>query len=223
MALSRLIASRLAAAGPGSCRVSNSDGRCSASPSRGGHRTTTIGHVCSDLIRHPLRSLIYRWHWKNAIASALLRSSLFFLTNLAAGHNAAIRATLVEFALRIPLVGMLAAVTQSLSRADPVSAATFFAIGVLPTLALATEFGVHWMVHTPELATSMTASLALSVFSTIFGLFVMRRGVMVVDEVRRPFGDDLKQLPRLVVEFVLLLPRTIIRYACRRSSSSGSG
>jgi hypothetical protein len=209
MALSRLVASRLAAARSGSCRARNSDGHSSVSPSRGDRRTVTIGQVCSALIRHPLRSVVYRWHWKNAIASALLRSTLFFLTNLAAGHDAAIRATLVEFALRIPLVGVLAAVTQSFSYVYPVWAATFFAVAGLPTLALVTECVVHWLVRTPELATSMQASIALSAFSTMFGLFVMRRGVMIVDDVHRPFGDDLKQLPRLVVEFALALPRRL--------------
>jgi hypothetical protein len=41
------------------------------------------------------------------------------------------------------------------------------------------------------------------------GLFVMRRGVMVVDDLRRPLDHDLKQLPRLAVEFALVLPRRL--------------
>jgi hypothetical protein len=193
--------------------------------SRSERRIITITEVCSDLVRHPLCCVLYRWHWKNAALSACLRGTLFFVTNLTGGYEAAIRAMLIECAVRIPLVGMLAAVTQSFSGADPAWAATFVAMAVLPALALGTEFVVHWTFSTPELGISMEASIALSGLATVFTLFAMRRGVMIVDAQRRPLLHDLKQLPWLVVEFVLVLPRAVVPWATwrgRRARSSFS-
>src|SRR6267378_2941423 len=140
----------------------------------------TVSDVCVDLIRHPIRRVIHRWHWKSATLSAIIRGGLFFATNFADGPRLATRATLVEFAVRVPLVGMLAAVTQAFGGAEPPWAAAIVATALLPGLAHLTEFAAHWMARTPELGTSMQASVALSVLSTVFSLFAMRRGVMIV-------------------------------------------
>ena len=172
----------------------------------------TIGQVCADLIRHPLRHVVYRWHWKSAFCSASVRGTLFFVTNVSGGHVAAVRAMLIESAVRVLVVGMLAAVTQAFRYADPPWVASCFATAALPILALAADFLVHRVLATPELAASMRASIGLSALSTLFSLFVMRQGVMVVDDSRRPFREDLRQLPRLIVEFVWVLPRTIARH-----------
>jgi hypothetical protein len=65
------------------------------------------------------------------------------------------------------------------------------------------------MARTPELGASMQASVALSVLSTVFSLFAMRRGVMIVGDGSLSFGDDLKRLPRLVLDFILVPPRAV--------------
>jgi hypothetical protein len=169
----------------------------------------TVWEVAVDLVRHP--RVIDRWHWKSAMLSAVIRGSLFFATNLADGSRLAARATLVEFALRVPLVGILAAVTQSFGGAEPPWAAAIVATALLPGLAHLAELAAHWMARTPELGASMQASVALSVLSTAFSLFVMRRGVMIVGDGSLSFGDDLKRLPGLVLAFVLVPPRALVR------------
>ena len=129
------------------------------------------------------------------------------MTNLADGPRLATRATLVEFALRIPLVGILAAVTQAFGGAEPPWAAAVVATALLPGLAHLAELATHWMARTPELGVSMRASVALSVLSTVFSLFVMRRGVMIVGGGSLSFRDDLKRLPRLALDFILVIAR----------------
>jgi hypothetical protein len=171
----------------------------------------TVWGAAIELIRHPVRRVIHRWHWKSAMLSAIIRSSLFFVTNLADGPRLATRATLVEFALRIPLVGILAAVTQAFGGAEPPWAAAVVATALLPALAHLAELAAHWMARTPELGVSMRASVALSVLSTVFSLFVMRRGVMIVGGGSLSFRDDLKRLPRLVLDFILVPPRAVTR------------
>jgi hypothetical protein len=171
----------------------------------------TVCDVCADLMRHPIRGLIHRWHWKSAALSAVLRGALFFATNLTDGPGMATRAMLVECVLRIPLVGALAAVTQAFGRAEPPWAAALVAMALTPGLAHFTEFVVHGAAGTPELRTSIAASIAMSALSTVFSLFVVRRGVMVVGNDSQSFHDDLKQLPRLIVEFVLTPARALER------------
>ena len=73
------------------------------------------------------------------------------------------------------------------------------------------ELAAHWIARTPELGDSMRASVALSVLSTFFSLFAMRRGVMIVGSGALSFGDDLKRLPRLVLDFVLVPSRAVAR------------
>ncbi len=182
--------------------------RATIGPAATSDEAHTIAQVCAELVRHPVRSLICRWHWKNAIASAAFRSVVFFVPNLASGHHAAWRAAGIEFALRIPLVGVLAAAAQSFRTVNPAWVATGFAAILLPAIAIGVEFVVHWMLRTPELAASMGASIVWSMFSTTLTLFLTRRGVMVVDvDDQSPLAEDLRRLPRLLVEFALVLPR----------------
>jgi hypothetical protein len=169
----------------------------------------TVCEVSVDLLRHP--RVVHRWHWKSALLSAIIRGSLFFATNVVDGPRLATRATLVEFALRVPLVGILAAVTQAFGAAEPPWAAAIVATALLPGIALLAELSAHWMAGTPELGASIQASVAMSVVSTVFSLFATRRGVMIVGDGSRSFGDDLKRLPRLVLDFILVLPRALTR------------
>ena len=180
---------------------------------------TTVTETLVELMRHPWHHVVRRWHWKNAVLSGLVRGSLFFAINFVDGQAMASRAALAEVLLRVPLVGWLAAVTQALHGAEPAWAATLVAIALLPALALVAEFVVHWIGGTPEFGPSMEASLALSTLATLFSLFAMRRGVMLVGAASRPLFDDLKQLPRLVLDFALALPRALaaVRKPTRRS------
>jgi hypothetical protein len=181
----------------------------------------TVCDVCADLMKHPVRGLVHRWHWKSATLSAVLRGALFFATNLSDGPRTATRAMFVETVLRVPLVGVLAAVTQAFGRAEPPWAAAVVAMVLLPGLAHIAEFVVHWAAGTPELGTSIAASIAMSALSTVFSLFAVRRGVMVVGDDAQSFRDDLKQLPPLVVEFVLAPARALGRVLRRVSSRGG--
>src|SRR5258708_5004903 len=65
----------------------------------------TVGAVLQGLLRHPAQNLIRRWNWKSAVLSSLLRSAIFFFTNLVAGWHAAMGALLAELALRAATSG----------------------------------------------------------------------------------------------------------------------
>jgi len=162
-----------------------------------------VRDACADVIRHPHRHLIRRWNWKNAVFSACLRGALFFGTNLVDGLPWAARALAVDLAFRVPLSGIYPALTQALRSAEPEWAAVLVLVVVLPATSHVIEFLVHWTAGTPELRTSIVLSISISVLSTFFNLFTMRRGYFIVGETARPLREDLARLPMLIVDFVL--------------------
>jgi hypothetical protein len=166
-----------------------------------------VREAIADVVRHPIRHLGRRWNWKAAILSAGSRGVLFFVVNLPAGRSAATAALATEVAYRAATSGFHAALTQAIGRAEPAWAATLAAMAVLPLVGHGGEFLVHWWRGTPRLGQSVVASVAFTMVSTAFHVFAMRRGVLVVDDRRRPFLDDLRRLPGLVLDFVLAILR----------------
>jgi hypothetical protein len=173
----------------------------------------TVGETLGELLAHPARTVIARWNWKSALLSAAIRGAIFFTTNLTAGLGAAGRALMVDAAFRIPLVGLYAAVIQAFAGAEPAWVATGAVAVIVPALAHGFEFAVHRTAGTPALYTSIAVSVGFSVVSTVFQLFAMRRGVLIVGPSSSSFRDDVRRLPVVMGVFVLALPAAALRLA----------
>jgi hypothetical protein len=180
----------------------------------------TVFDVLRTLARDPVGHVLARWNWKAAVLSGAIRGTIFFTTNLTVSSRAAIDALLVDLAFRLPLAGLYAAVTQAFRSAEPAWAASLAAMVLVPLAAHTIEFTVHWMAGTPALAFSVTVSVAFSALSTLFNLFAMRRGVLVVGDRSRSLNQDLRQLPAICLEFVLALPVGLYRAARGRLRSA---
>jgi hypothetical protein len=161
----------------------------------------TVGAVVADIVAHPIDRLVWRWNWKSAVLSALIRGSLFFAVNLTAGWHAAVGAFTAELVFRGLTSGFYGAITQAFVPARPVWVATATTMVLLPLVSHLLEFAVHYARGTPQLAESIAASAAFTGLSTAFNLFAMRRGALVIGPRRAPIGDDLRRMPRLVIEF----------------------
>ncbi|MBC7925149.1 MAG: hypothetical protein H7039_05785, partial [Bryobacteraceae bacterium] len=146
----------------------------------------TLRKAIRDICSHPFEHLILKWNWKSAVTSALMRGALFFTTNLSSGLRAATGALLAEFVYRTAISGFYGSLTQSFRKCEPVWAATLFVMIVLPLSSHAIEFTVHYLRGTPQLVRSITASICFTIVATLFNYYVMRRGVLVVGEERRP-------------------------------------
>jgi len=181
----------------------------------------TLREACTELVRHPVRHVVLRWHWKSALMSAIVRALLFFAANVGAGPWRASRASAVEFALRVPLVGTLASVTQLFRLADPVWAAALVTTTALPLVAHAAELVTHTIAGTPRLRISLLASVTMSAVATTFNLFAMRRGALLVGDGARSLGADLKDLPRLIRLFVMM-PIASVSRRLRRADAAPS-
>jgi hypothetical protein len=191
------------------------------SPASNHHSAThlTVRQAFLLLLRHPYKYLLQRWNWKSAVLSSLLRASLFFATNLAAGLPAAIAAMKTELVFRGVTSGFYGALTEAFRKAEPPWEAALTVMFLLPVANHSIELLVHWLRGTQKLFPSILASVILTAFSTLFNFYVMRRGVLIVGAGRHSLGKDLQKLPRLVVDFVTWIPRFVIRRAARKPVS----
>jgi hypothetical protein len=162
----------------------------------------TVRDTFAELVRHPVQCVVFRWHWKSAVISASVRSLMFFVATLGAGSSRAGRASLVEFLVRVPLVGALASVAQLFRLTEPAWAAAAVTTICLPLVAHAAELAAHAIAGTPRLGTSLLLSIAMSACATTFNLFAMRRGTLIVGAGARSLANDLRALPRLLAAFV---------------------
>ena len=174
--------------------------------------------VLADLLRHPWEHLIRRWNWKSALTSAIIRAGIFFSTNLTAGMRAAVGAMLAEFSYRVITSGFYGSATQAFRRAEPAWAAAAAVMILLPLASHSIEFLIHWLRGTPNLATSIIASISFTAISTSFNFYAMRRGVLIVGEGRRSLWHDMRMMPRVIGSFIALGPLAIWRVARARRS-----
>lgn len=140
----------------------------------------TLHELRVDLTRHPFEYLVRRWNWKAGVISGILRGGIFFTANLPAGREAAFGALFAEFCYRILFSGAIGSLTEAMRKCEPAWAAALVASVALPVFGHVVEFTVHFLRGTPRLGTSIATSIGFSALSTLFNLYAMRRGVLVV-------------------------------------------
>jgi hypothetical protein len=91
----------------------------------------------------------------------------------------------------------------------------------MPAVDHTIEYALHYANGTKKLAASIAASVSLSMLSSVFNLFAMRRGVLIVGDERASLIDDLRRLPRVIFDFVMTIPRTLRRIRiCHRDTET---
>lgn len=171
-----------------------------------------IGAVVRQLLRHPVHSFLRCWNWKAAALSGMLRVPVYVGTTLRHGWQAAALAGLVEACFSAASAGVYAAFTEAVRDATPqVTVATLLLI-VLPAIMLVLDSLVHYGMRTPNLWAGVTVSFVVSMLSSGFNWYSMRRGTLLVGARARPFRSDLASLPLLIGRF-LLEPFLFVRRA----------
>jgi hypothetical protein len=170
----------------------------------------TLSQSLLELVRHPHEMLLRRWNWKVAAFSSLFRGTIFLVTNLSAGWDAARGAMIAEFVYRALTAGFYGAISQQFRRVTPAWRGTIGAVVLVPAFAHLIEFCIHSLRGTPNLKRSIMTSIAFSLLSVLFNLHIMRNGAMIVGREGRSFADDMRAMPRLILSFLLILPRTLI-------------
>ncbi len=175
----------------------------------------TVTDALGELVANPYRTLVVRWNWKSALFSSIIRALIFLFANLTAGWRAASGAMLAEFAYRAVTAGFYGAITQALRQAEPEWAACVAALVLLPLVSHSIELTVHLLRGTPKILASLIASVVFTALSTLFNLYAMRRGALVVGAGSDSVAGDLKRVPRLIAGFLAEGPLTVYRWMRR--------
>jgi len=161
-----------------------------------------LGWVIRELLSHPLYSFVTCWNWKAAALSIILRAPVYVATTLRYGWKTASFAGLVEAIFAAVVAGVYAALTQAIRFSEPQSMVAALLLVVLPGITLGMDALVHYVMRTPNLVTGVLVSLAVSVLSSAFNWYSMRRGTLLVGAAARPFGADILALPILIMRFL---------------------
>jgi hypothetical protein len=162
----------------------------------------TVTATLRVLVRNPYR-LVSQWNWKAAILSGVIRGGIFFIAGLSFGIGAATRALLVDLAFRVPLSGLYGTLTQVFTGTEPAWAASAIVMVLLPVVSHAVEFVAHTMSGTLAVHAGVAASVAFTALSSVFSLFAMRRGLLLVGHGNaQSFLEDVVQLPMAGLAFL---------------------
>ena len=151
------------------------------------------------------------WNWKSALTSAASRSLIFLAANATGGWNTAMAAMWVEFGYRAFISGWFGALTERVGRRTSMRPLALAVLIVASTAAHVIEAMVHASVGTPHLRLSIIGSLVMTIVTTSFNLFAMRRGALIVGVGRMRLRDDLRALPSLIAEFISTIGRWCTR------------
>jgi len=160
-----------------------------------------------DIVKRPAKNLLTAWNWKTAAISVFIRAVLLFATNLRSGCRSALRASLVEAVFAIFAAGLLGSVIQRVRDARPVWATGLTVWLGVPVVLLTIQSAVHHAFGTPHIKTGLIVSFIMAAFGSGFNWYAQRRGVLVTGLESQ--GGDLKKMPRVIFDFLLVLPRKV--------------
>ena len=161
-----------------------------------------VRQVVRQLLHNPVNSFVRCWNWKAAALSCILRTPVYVITTFRYGWQAVTLAAAVEAGFSAGAAGGYAAFTEAVRYAIPESMVAILLLGVLPLLTLALDALVHYLTHTPSLRAGVLLSLAVTIVSSAFNWYSMRRGTLLVGSGGRPFSSDLASLPMLIARFL---------------------
>lgn len=179
----------------------------------------TIAQVLQRLRTRPVECLFRTWNWKSAVFSPAIRATIFFFANLKAGRHAAEAAMLTELIYRASASGFYGALTQSFREAEPAWAANLVVMLLVPLMQHSIELTIHLLRGTPKLWPSMIASVIFTAISTLFNLYAMRRGVLIVGEGAGSAWSDMRALPATIAGFIAAGPIAVYRWLASINTS----
>jgi hypothetical protein len=155
------------------------------------------------------QQILLLWNWKNAVLSIILRGPIFLIATVQRGWRTAMAALLTESFFCAATAGFYGAIVQTLMDAEPQWVTGIFLTVVMPVFFQVLEYLLHWFRGTPHLRGAEIVSIFVSAVSALFNWYAMRRGTLLMGAQAGSFGRDLLRLPRLLLGFVVLLPRKI--------------
>jgi len=170
----------------------------------------TVGAVFKDIVVHPVGTLVMSWNWKSASLSAMLRAPVFFFSTLRHGWAAISLAVVVESLYAAAISGCYGTFAEKMRYASPLWVSALLVTVAAPAVLLYFDYLVHHWAGTPNLRRGIVASGIFAGLSSALNWFLMRRGSLLVGEGRSSFATDLRRMPRMLLNFVLWVPRRVL-------------
>src|SRR5262249_36857790 len=158
--------------------------------------------VMQQLLSRPVHSFVTCWNWKAAALSCILRVPVYVITTFRHGWEAIGLAACVEGVFSAGASGVYAAFREDVRYAVPEFVVAMLLLVIFPAITVLLDALFHYVMRTPNLATGVSASLAVSVVSSAFNWYSMRHGTLLVGPGARPFLSDLASLPILIGHFL---------------------
>ena len=171
-----------------------------------GSPRTTVGKALLQVLGNPFYYFIRQWNWKSALFGAINRGTIFFIATMKRGGVEMSVAVLVEVLFTCATAGIYAAFTQAMRFAEPEWLGACVVALVIPGALYGADYFAHLWTGMHNIRPAVGVATALSVVSTLFNLFVMRRGALVVGEGSQPLWRDLIRIPGLIVQFLIAGP-----------------
>ena len=168
-----------------------------------------LRQALGKMISHPVVTLVPPWSWKAAAFSAVVRAMAFFLSNLKSGRPQATKAMFVEAGFAVFAGGSVGAISQHLRRAKPLWATALLVCIGLPMIMVLAQLGVHHVARTPHQSSGIITSFCLGSIAAAYSWYAMRRGAMLGGIDETTVGHDIKSLPCISLDFLLVVPRLI--------------
>ena len=186
----------------------------------------SVADAIRSLTHHPMQMLT-RWNWKAALVGALIRAGFYLTVYKAFRENwvVTLTAVVVELAFRFFTSGISGSIIQSFRRAQPQWLATLIVSITLPVFGHIVEYITHYTQENyfqnvfaasenNARQKAFAISVLISVLSSVFNLFAMRDGVLLVGagEETKSLWEDAKRIPALILEFMTYLPLRMIEF-----------
>ncbi len=167
---------------------------------------TTVGKALLQVLSNPFYYFIRHWNWKSALFGTINRGTIFFVATMKRGRMEMSVAVLVEILFTCATAGIYAAFTQAMRFAEPAWLGACVVALVIPGALYSADYFAHVWTGMHYVRPAVGVATGLSVVSTLFNLFIMRRGAMVVGEGSQPLWRDLIRIPGLIVQFLVAGP-----------------
>lgn len=153
------------------------------------------------------------WNWKSAVLSMMLRVPVFAVAAIRRGPEVIAAAVVTEGVVCGFNAGCYAAVVQTLRNRKPVWLTALLIVAGVPAVGQVIEYEVHTWRGTPHRTAAVIASTVLAAIASLFNWYAMKRGTLLTGGEGTSFASDLRRIPLLLVRFLLLGPRWLLRRA----------
>ncbi|HVP64045.1 MAG TPA: hypothetical protein VMT82_04055 [candidate division Zixibacteria bacterium] len=171
----------------------------------------TVGEALCDLMRHPGHYFVINWNWKSALLSACLRATIFLVATIKRGWLDISTAVAVEALFSACVSGIYGSFTQAMRFARPEWLSKIMFAFVLPAGLLALDYTVHYYTGMRRMLLSVIMAGTFSALSSLFNLYIMRHGALLVGREGDSLTQDMARMPRLIGGFLAAGPLWVWR------------